>query len=109
MIEGLKLDFSTEQLQGHLRGKISYHREKARWYASRIADLKSGGVQQPEHGVSNDPVQSLDRSRRSHHERAELFQVMYDHLIPNETYRLSETDLVKLELIGEPWYGHPYR
>ena len=102
MIEGLKLDFTSKQLQEHIAGRRQHHDGKQAWYAQQIASLKAGGMRQE--SPTSDPMDSLERSRKMHETKAELFKVMADHVIPNETYRLSESDLTRLELISGHYF-----
>lgn len=101
MIEGIKIDMTTDELRKHVEERAAFHGKKADWYASRAADLQ-GGI--AEHGNlsnhSNDPVSSLVNSSKTHQERATFFKVIADHLVPDETYRLSQQDLAQLELFS---------
>lgn len=98
MIQGFKLDFQSEELRKHLEERAKYHAGKAEWYAGQVNNLKSGGVSETRH--SNDPVGSLTHSMNDHKAKADLFSLMAKHVIPNETYRLDESDLSRLELIS---------
>ena len=43
MIEGLKVDVTTEELRTHLDERAKYHQQKAEWYCSRpLAATKPG-------------------------------------------------------------------
>ena len=98
MIEGIKIQLKTEELQHHLSDKVKYHMDKNIFYEDQVETLKSGGVKSE--AVTNDPVSSLEQSAKKHKGKAEYFQFIVDHLIANETYQLSETDLTKLEIIS---------
>mgnify|MGYP001579715992 CR=1 FL=1 len=98
MIEGIKIDMETETLRRHVQERADFHKAKSRWYDKQVDSLKAGIAAQT--NVSNDPVSSLERSRESHRERATFFQIICDHLVPNEVYRLSEGDLARLELFS---------
>src|SRR5262245_7135111 len=98
MINGIQLDFTTDQLRQHVQDRRAYHEAKAEWYANQIEGLRGGGVR-PE-SVSNDPIHSLEGTLQRHRQNAALFQVIADHLVPNETYRLSQGDLNTLELVS---------
>ena len=99
MIEGIKLDFTSDQLKAHVGERIVFHSQKEKWYQQQVLALRSGGVR-PDSGVSNDPVTSLERSMSDHAQKAGLFQVIADHIVSNEVYRLSESDLSRLEFIS---------
>jgi hypothetical protein len=99
MIQGIQIDLSSEELQRHLSERAEYHADKATMYADQVQALRREGVGQT--AQSNDPVHSLQQSERHHRNRAELFGFIADRIIPNETYRVSESDLTRLELIGQ--------
>ena len=101
MIDGIKLDFTTSQLSDHLQEREIYHSGKATFYNTQVGALTSGGVEQQ--SISNDPVSSLRQSREGHIQKSELFKVMREHLVQNETYRLTQGDLVTLEIISNRW------
>jgi hypothetical protein len=98
MIEGLKIDVSADELTSHLNERVEYHKAKREFYEKQVQGLRDGGVGQ---GMqSNDPVSSLQGSAKSHGDREGLFRFLADHVVTDETYRLSEQDLTRLEIIG---------
>jgi hypothetical protein len=50
--------------------------------------------------VSNDPVGSLQESANRHGEREAFLTFMAEHIVPDETYRLTEQDLIRLEIVS---------
>lgn len=96
MIEGIKIDMQYADLKAHVEARAEFHRTKAAWYRSNVENLRSGGVE-PAFNVSNDPASSLKRSEESHEQKCAYFQIISKYLIEGETYRLSESDLVRLE------------
>lgn len=103
MIEGLKIDVTSEELKAHLDERVKYHREKADWYASQIDALRSGGL---EHGRgSNDPLASLDISLKAHRDKVSYFGFLAQHLVIGETYRLSQDDLAAIEVASRYFPG----
>jgi hypothetical protein len=98
MITGLQLDFQSADLVSHILARHKFHSDKAKWYRSQIESLRSGGLK-PEN-ASNDPVRSLEQSMTDHEQKAALFQVFAQHVVPDEIYRLTESDLTKLEFIS---------
>lgn len=98
MIEGLKFEVKSAELVAHIGERQKYHTDKTNWYDSQIESLRNGGVR-PEAGVSNDPINSLERSRESHKMKAQLFTFMKEHIVPGEVYRLNEGDLARLEIL----------
>ena len=41
---------------------------------------------------------------KKHKQRRDFFGVIADHLVEDETYRLSEGDLTRLEIIGDRYF-----
>jgi hypothetical protein len=99
MIEGIKIQMTTEQLRDHVAERADFHANKAEWYRKNADNLRDGGLK-AEANISNDPTSSLERSCESHRERATFFRIIAVNLIPDETYRLSESDLARLELFS---------
>ena len=96
MIEGFKIEVSSAELVAHLRTKETHHREKAIAY-----EQQAKGVEQlrPSEGQSNDPAGTLWKAYRAHDGKAQLFQFLAEHVIDKEVYRLSEADLIRIEII----------
>ena len=104
MIEGLRFDVTSEELKVHLEKKLRHHRERVAFYKDKAQALQAGGAE-PAGYTGGDPVQSLREKAAQHQNRVELFDFLRGHLIPGETYRLEENDLLKLEIIsrGSHW------
>lgn len=100
MISGIILEFTADELRRHLEERATYHLERARQYEERVDSLKEMGREEQE-GVSNDPVRSLEHSRKEHQEKGAFFTIVAEHLIPGETYRLSFGDLRSLEFTSK--------
>jgi hypothetical protein len=98
MIQGLQIDVSSTELKEHIQGRAKHHKEKAEWYEKQVRNLKEGGV--TESMASNDPTSSLQRSAEEHRQKFGFFSFMADHIVPNETYRLTEHDLSRLEFVS---------
>ena len=96
MIEGLFIELASSELKQHLAERAKYHKDRSKWYAEQIATLRAG-LQAS--NISNNPIDSLERSAKRHKERFAYFTFMAEHLIPDETYRLSENDLNRIELV----------
>lgn len=97
MIEGLKIDVTRDELLEHLNARRSYHRERREFYETQTSQLVAGGIRDTL--ASNDPTQSLANSAKQHGQKEGLFGFIADHLIEGETYRLTEQDLTRLEII----------
>jgi hypothetical protein len=105
MITGLCIDVSARELREHLAARADHHEEKAKWYETQAAALSQGGAAT---GMSNDPVRSLEESEQRHREKAAYFRFMEQHLVDNETYRLSQDDLAQIELSSRYYPGVHY-
>jgi hypothetical protein len=57
MIEGLKLDFTSEELKNHIPGRAAYHKGRSDWYEQQVKTLKDGGLQRTD--MSLDPVRGF--------------------------------------------------
>ena len=100
MIEGVKIDITSQELYEHLMERVSYHEEKRDFYKSQAASLKAGHVgEMDKSAISNDPVASLEGSQNRHKEAAALFRFLAEHLVEDEVYRLEERDFTRLEII----------
>ncbi len=97
-IEGLRIEVTSQELWQHLVNRETFHRKKAEWYAGQVQALSAGGVQAT--GATNNPLESLERSRLEHQAKAELFEFMAGHVVRDTTYRLSEQDLARIEIIS---------
>jgi hypothetical protein len=101
MIEGIKIELTSDELRSHVQSRVDFHRAKCDFYAKQAASLRAGQEENAAtYNASNNPVASLQQSEASHRERATYFKILADHLIPGETYRLSDTDLTRLELFS---------
>ena len=102
MIDGLCIDVSSKELKEHLAQRARHHAKKAEWYQAQAATLSEGGARTD---MSNDPVRSLEQSKLLHTEKAAYFKFMEEHIIKNETYRLSQDDLSQIELSSRYYPG----
>jgi hypothetical protein len=96
MIEGLKLDFTTEQLRQHLKTKIAHHEERVTFYTKQVDSLKGEEFA----AVSGNPIMQLQTKLGEHRRKATLFRIIAEHLVPNEMYRLGDNDLERIELVS---------
>lgn len=99
MIEGLKLDFTSVQLNEHLSAKRSYHAGRAVFYAEQATKLEAGGAEGMQY-TGGDPVRALREKGNEHTRKAALFSLYVAHVIPDDVYRLSESDLERLEMVS---------
>ena len=98
MIEGLHIDIGSRELGQHLELRAEHHAAKARAYEQQAASVRELGAGAGNLGQSNDPSSSLAQSAATHAARASFFLFIAGHIVPNETYRLSEADLIRIEI-----------
>lgn len=103
MITGLWIEMSSITLQELLTEKAGYHDDKARRYREQ-ADNLAREIGTAPVGQSNDPTASLRASQRAHENKYTFFAMLAEHIIPHETYRLSQEDCIRLELY-ERYFG----
>lgn len=99
MIEGLRLDFKAEELSEIFAKAIEQHDQKAKLYQGQIDSLPPE-PQQPHTSARPYREQLADHVSRHAH-KASVLRVVRDHLVPGETYRLSESDLTQYEIIED--------
>lgn len=107
MIEGIKLDISTDDLRTHLTSRSEYHATRREYYLAEYKrttqnviageseiDSDEGFATTSNYGQDRTYIQNA----KQHRTKAAFFKFVAQYLIPNETYRLSESDLAKFEL-----------
>lgn len=99
MINGLHIDVSSKELKDRLASKRDYHQEKADYYSSQIKSLRENTDEEISIQATNNPLSGLGQSLKTHVLKRDFFAFMYDHIVENEVYRLSQGDLVVLEII----------
>ena|SRR6185369_2909676 len=99
MIEGLKFDVTSAELVAHLSERVTHHIERAAFYASQSKALEDGNAEGMNYS-GGDPVRALKDKRSEHEHKKELFEFLVAHVISGETYRLTESDLLQLEIIS---------
>lgn len=98
MIEGLKVEMSTEQLAARLAERILWHQQTVEAYERELACSKAT--------AQDDRRQcALEHEMREHQEQVAVLSLLRDHLIPNEVYRLMENDLRFADLAPDPYMG----
>ena len=103
MIEGMKLDFTTEQLKKHCATRIAYHEKRAVFFADeakRFADDAREADLVSNRGYTAGKGDLLARAENNK-KMAAYFKIVSDHLVPGETYRLSDSELSRLELTSD--------
>ena len=104
MIDGLKIDVTSEELIRHLDERVRHHHERA---SACMARVKRTEALQSEPDDEDGPfagglpgyAHELERRAARHRDREALLMFFRNHVIAHEIYRLSEADLQSLELL----------
>jgi len=102
-IQGLKFFVGGQELADHLFARVKYHKGRRDWYASKVEDLKAGGIVHG--GQTGDPLEQLEKKRDEHERKAQRFIFMREHVGLNARYVLSDSDLENVELVAGRWGG----
>lgn len=97
MIDGLKIEMTTEELARRIAARILWHHAAAEHLEEECGRLEAGR----EGPV---PRRVLEHEVRGHQEQAGVLTLLRDHLVPGEVYRLSELDLRFADLVGDAMY-----
>lgn len=97
----MQVDVSSDELLKILKERKKHHDDKSAAYSKQAGELTkviSAIEEDMDIGkVSNGtPAESMERKAREHSEKARYYEFMIDHVIKNDTYRLSQEDLVRL-------------
>jgi hypothetical protein len=99
----LHIEIPSAELKEHIQERATHHKKRAEWYAQQVEQLQKGhqrSADQDRHGGSFDPLDGLLNKVSEHQHKAAFFQFMADHIVPDEKYRLSESDLARIELLS---------
>lgn len=104
MIEGLKFDIDADEMDSHLKAREKHHTDRVLFYADKAGALQAGGAEAMNY-TNGDPVRALKDRETEHRHKIALFNFLRRHIVAGETYRLTESELVKLEFIeSKGWY-----
>jgi hypothetical protein len=95
MIDGLKVQMTTEALRARMTERIAWHRRAAAEFEAEWRRRE---------GDREDPLMPghmLEHEMREHREQAGLLELLRDHLVPGEVYQLGEMDLRFADLVPE--------
>jgi hypothetical protein len=95
VIDGLKVQMTTEALRARLAERIAWHRRAAAAFEAERR-LPEGDREDPLM-----PGHMLEHEVREHQEQAGLLELLRDHLVPGEIYQLGEMDLRFADLVPE--------
>lgn len=103
MIEGLNFDMKPDELKAHFMERAKHHADREAFYRQQataikaeLGDQEDAGLQQ--YSGHQNPLSAAQESTAQHARRRVFFQFLADHVI-DEVYRLTESDLTRLELL----------
>lgn len=121
-IEGIKLSITSAELKKLCEQRVEYHSKRAEQQAERLKKLEptfkeieqedEESANEAAHGFKyassnapgdEDPLAKIRRRFKHHRDRATVFRFMAEHVVVNETYVMTESDLQKLEVIKPSW------
>lgn len=94
MIKNFQVAISSDELSKVLDDSAKYHKEKQLAYEGQIKIYS----EQPT-GTSFDTGESLNRKAQDHRRKFDFFDFAAKHIIPDEMYELSYTDLTQIEIV----------
>lgn len=109
MVEELKLQIASTELKALLEGRMRYHAKKAEVLEAEMKrlgevmddlDEEAEEIGKYSNSASNNPVNTLKSKAKVHRDRATYFKFFSEHLIQNETYVLTQSDLHTIEVTG---------
>lgn len=108
MINGIIMDVKGEELIERISVRVAHHQERAKECGAQLRKLR--GRRQPTldkdgettfDGAMPHDKQTLARKTRQHRERAEALMFLAKHLVRDEVYRVTETDLRAADLLPD--------
>ena len=104
MIDGLKIDVTAAELEGHLRERSEYHAARSIAYKSQAVGVQE--IQEEDGGsvnYTNSPSRSLSESAENHRKKSAYYLFLADHIVKGEIYRLTERDLGEIGIASPRW------
>lgn len=100
MIEGIKIVVKSEELKKMFQDKVRVHQGKLDFYKKQLETMVAANETQ-DNNIQNsyDPGSNFKGKIAEHTNKLVYYKFMMEHIIPNEEYLLSETDLLKLEVV----------
>lgn len=104
MIDGLRLDISADELVKLLDERIADHALNARTDEENARRLDTTRRANDADEWDDETGTRLRRRAQTERDRVGALTFMRNHVIRGETYRLSENDLLTLEILpNHPW------
>lgn len=106
MITGLHFDVTTDELREHCNKMLAHHEEKVAFYETKLVGVNDLMENFNQGGSMNqDPRKTFQDKVREHREKISSFTFIRDHLIANETYRMTGNELKSLDIITSYFYN----
>ena len=99
MIDGLKIEMTSDELFTRLTTRIAFHKDGAAGLEERLRGEDHAGeahgmdARAPFQVTGDAPRHMLEHARDDHYEQAQFLELLREHLIRGEVYRLDEEDL----------------
>jgi hypothetical protein len=94
MIEGLKVQMTSEELARRIDQRID-------WHEARAAEYERELLMSPTSADAAAPDQLVEAELQEHREQAGILTLLRDYLLPGEIYLLGEMDLRFADLVPE--------
>jgi uncharacterized protein (DUF342 family) len=111
MITGLFIDVSSVELKSMLEGRLKFHQDKVEAYTSQLEGLEKLEAALGEEakklgkGSTATPKDNMLQTIQKHSNQVIYYKFMAEHVVPSETYRLGENDLMRLGVQSDRMYG----
>jgi hypothetical protein len=96
MIDGLKIEMTSDELFARLSDRIAHHQMGAAEFNERLQQedrVEAADAVDLEEPASLTPRHMLEARRDEHREQAGFLELLRSHLVRGEVYRLGEEDL----------------
>ena len=108
LIEGLKFEFSGEQLKKQFEKRAEHHAKRVAFFEKQIASFKDEAADAEIRQGQNSFVRTKDAMEeqlRRHEKAVPLFRLLADHVNPKESYLLAIADMQVAEFLGQDNYS----
>lgn len=102
VVDGLKFDFTRDELYNHLKERVRHHSEQETKHQKELGQMIDEQQSSGQGFFANPTNRGLRQAKQEmvndESSRATHFKMLMDHLIPDSTYRLGMRDLRDLDL-----------
>jgi hypothetical protein len=110
MIQGLFIDVASTELKTMLEDRRKYHQDKVTAYTQQLEGLEklesALGEEARRMGKTSTatPKENMEQAIQKHANQVIYYKFMAEHVVPNETYRLGDQELLRLGVQSERHY-----